>query len=152
MRRTFEDTLADLIRPEVESMGFILWGLTAPSHGQKRIIRLYIDGKDGVTIDQCAEVSRQVGLMLEVEDIIPGAYTLEVSSPGLERRFFSLEQMRAYMGRTVSAQAWEPIDGHRRFTGQLTACVDDGFTVDMDGETFPLKWTDIREVHLVHEF
>ncbi|MEF2231417.1 MAG: ribosome maturation factor RimP [Pseudodesulfovibrio sp.] len=152
MRRTFEETLAELIRPEVQSMGFTLWGLTAPAQGRKRLIRIYIDGGEGVNIDQCAEVSRQVGLMLEVEDIIPGAYTLEVSSPGLERRFFSPEQMSGYLGRTVSAQAWEPIDGQRRFTGQLTACADDGFTVEMDGEPFALKWAEIKEVHLVHEF
>ncbi|WP_419787598.1 ribosome maturation factor RimP [Pseudodesulfovibrio sp.] len=150
--RRFEETLAELIRPEVESMGFILWGVTSPSTGRKRVIRIYVDGPDGINIDQCADVSRQVGLMLEVEDIIPGAYTLEVSSPGLERRFFSPAQLRDYLGRTVSAQALEVIDGRRRFHGVLTACFEDSFTLDEDGETISLNWADLREVRLVHEF
>jgi len=152
VRRTFEETLAELIRPEVESMGFVLWGLTAPSKGRKRLIRIYIDGKDGVNIDQCADVSRQVGLMLDVEDIVPGAYDLEVSSPGLERRFFSTEQLRDYLGRTITAQAWEATEGRRRYTGVLTACFDDSFTLDEDGEPVTLVWTDLKEVRLVHEF
>ena len=84
-------------------------------------------------ITQCADVSRQVGLMLDVEDIVPGAYDLEVSSPGLERRFFSTEQLRDYLGRTITAQAWEATEGRRRYTGVLTACFDDSFTLDEDG-------------------
>ena len=152
MHRTFEETLTELIRPEVEAAGCVLWGLTAPSKGKKRIIRIYIDGEDGVSIDRCAEVSRQVGLMLEVEDIIPGAYTLEVSSPGLDRRFFSTEQMRGYTGRKVAAQTWEPIEGSRKFTGELTGCGKDAFTLDIDGEPVSLAWADVKDVRLVHEF
>ncbi len=152
MRHTFEDTLTELIRPEVEGMGCTLWGLTAPTKGTKRIIRIYIDGEDGVTIDQCAGVSRQVGLMLEVEDIIPGAFTLEVSSPGLDRRFFSMAQLRDYVGRKISALAYEAIEGHRKFTGELTQCEDDAFSLVVDGEPISLAWADLKEVRLVHEF
>jgi len=152
MHRTFEETLTELIRPEVEGAGCVLWGLTAPNKGKKRIIRIYIDGEDGVSIDRCAAISRQVGLMLEVEDIIPGAYTLEVSSPGLDRRFFSITQMRNYMGRILTAQTYEPFDGRRKFTGELTGCEDDAFTLDVDGEPVSLIWQDVKEVRLVHEF
>jgi ribosome maturation factor RimP len=152
MHRTFEETLTELVRPEVEGTGCVLWGLTAPSKGKKRIIRIYIDGEDGVSIDRCAEVSRQVGLMLEVEDVIPGAYTLEVSSPGLDRRFFSTAQMRDYVGKKVAAQVYEAVEGRRKFTGELTGCEADAFTLDVDGEPVSLAWTDVKEVRLVHEF
>jgi len=152
MPHTFEETLADLIRPEVEGLGCTLWGLTSPSKGSKRVIRLYIEEEGGATIDKCAKVSRQVGLMLEVEDIIPGAFILEVSSPGLDRRFFSTGQMKDYMGKKMCAQTYEALDGRRKFTGELTAVGNDDFTLVVDGEDVTLHWTDLKEVRLVYEF
>jgi len=152
MRPTFEETLAELIRPEVEALGCQLWGLSSPSKGQRRIIRIYIDGPDGVTIDKCAEVSRQVGLLLEVEDIIPGAFILEVSSPGMDRRFFSTAQMDDYTGSRITALLHEARDGRRKVTGILARVGDAEFTVDEDGQETTLAWNDLKEVRLVPEF
>ena len=152
MRKTFEETLTELIRPEVEGLGCTLWGLTSPSQGQKRIIRIYIEDEGGATIDRCAKVSRQVGLMLEVEDIIPGAFTLEVSSPGLDRRFFSTEQMKKYIGKKMTAKSYEAIEGRRKFTGELKSIGEYNFTLDIDNENVRLHWSDLKEVRLVHEF
>ncbi|MUM76056.1 ribosome maturation factor RimP [Pseudodesulfovibrio sp. F-1] len=152
MRPTFEDTLAELIRPEVEAIGCRLWGLTSPSKGQRRIIRIYIDGHDGVTIDQCAEVSRQVGLLLEVEDIIPGAFILEVSSPGMDRRFFSTAQMNDYTGSQVAALLHEARDGRRKVIGTLVRVDETEFTVKEDGQETTLAWNDLKEVRIVPEF
>ncbi len=152
MRQTFEETLTDLVRPEVEGLDCTLWGLIAPTKGKKRIIRIYIEGNDGTTIEQCAEVSRQVGLMLEVEDIIPGSFTLEVSSPGLDRRFFSIEQMKQYMGKNMTAQTYNSFEGRRRFTGELKKTGKDTFTLGTDDEDVTLDWTNIKEVRLMCEF
>lgn len=152
MRQTFEEMLSDLIRPEVENLGFIFWGLSSPSSGKRRVIRIYIDGENGVNIDQCAEVSRQVGLMLEVEDAIPGAFVLEVSSPGLERPFFSPEQMRAYIGRRVDLQLHEPRGDRRKFKGELTGVEGDTVTMTVDDETMTFDWLSVRKANLVHEF
>jgi ribosome maturation factor RimP len=156
MRLTFEETLADMIRPEVEGLGCTLWGLASPSKGERRIIRIYIDGPDGVTIDQCAKVSRQVSLLLEVEDIIPGAFILEVSSPGLDRRFFSTAQMADYVGRQVTALLYEAREGRRKVTGVLKSIGADAdqetFTLDEGGQDVTLAWNDLKEVRLVHEF
>jgi ribosome maturation factor RimP len=152
MRLTFEEKLAELIRPEVEALGCTLWGLTSPSKGQRRIIRIYIDGPDGVTIDQCAQVSRQVSLMLEVEDIIPGAFILEVSSPGLDRRFFNTAQMADYVGRQMTALLHEAQDGRRKVTGTLTRAGQGEVTLDEGGHETTLAWDDLKEVRLVHEF
>jgi len=152
MRQTFEENLTELIRPEVEGLGCTLWGITAPTKGKKRIVRIYIEGEGGATIEKCAEVSRQVGLMLEVEDIIPGAFTLEVSSPGLDRRFFSTEQMKDYMGKKLVAQTYDAFEGRRRFTGELKEIEEDEFTLDIDGEDVTLNWADLKEVRLVYDF
>ena len=138
MRHTFEDKLTELIRPEVEGLGCTLWGLTAPTKGKKRIVRIYIEGEGGATIDKCAEVSRQVGLMLEVEDIIPGAFTLEVSSPGLDRRFFSTEQMKDYMGKDLTAQTYEAIEGRRKFKGILRGTEESDVVVLVDDHEYTM--------------
>jgi len=152
MRQTFEEMLSEIIRPEVEGLGYQFWGLTSPASGKKRVIRIYIDGPDGVNIDQCAKVSRQVGLMLEVENTIPGAFTLEVSSPGLERRFFSSSQMSDYVGRQIDVKLIDVIDGRRRFKGELTGIKGDTFTLAVDNENIDFAWLSIKEARLVHDF
>lgn len=152
MRKTFEDTLAEILRPEVEGLGFEFWGLTSPASGKKRVVRIYIDGPDGVTVDQCARISRQAALMLEVEDIIPGAFTLEVSSPGLERRFFTPEQMRAYLGKKIDVHLHEARDSRKKFKGELTGVEADTITLNVDNENFDFDWISVKEARLVHEF
>ncbi|MGE4192272.1 MAG: ribosome maturation factor RimP [Pseudodesulfovibrio sp.] len=152
MRQTFEEMLSEIIRPEVENLGYVFWGLTSPATGKKRVVRIYIDGPEGVNIDQCAEVSRQVGLMLEVEDVIPGAFVLEVSSPGLERLFFSPDQMAGYVGRKVDVLLQEPVGDRRKFKGELTGVKDDTITLDVEGNSIDFDWTAIKKVALVHEF
>ena len=152
MRQTFDEKLTEIIRPEVEALGCTLWGLTAPSKTTKRIVRIYIESPDGVSIDQCAKVSRQVGLLLEVEDIIPGAFTLEVSSPGLDRRFFSTDQLRDYVGKKLTALAYDAVDGRRKFAGTLKDVANNRFTLTEETGDVTLVWTDLKEVRLVHEF
>jgi len=152
MRQTFEEMLTDVIRPEVENLGHQFWGLSSPPSGKKRVVRIYIDGENGVTIDQCAHVSRQVGLMLEVEDIIPGAFTLEVSSPGLERVFFAPEQMNGYIGKQIDLKLYEPVADRRKFKGELTKVKGDTITLTVDEENMDFDWLAIKKASLVHEF
>jgi ribosome maturation factor RimP len=152
MRQTFEEMLSDMIRPEVENLGYVFWGLSSPSSGKKRVVRIYIDSPDGVNIDQCAEVSRQVGLMLEVEDVIPGAFNLEVSSPGLERIFFAPAQLADYVGRKVDILLFDPKGDRRKFKGELTGVEGDVVAVNVDDQTMNFDWTAIKKITLVHEF
>ena len=84
------------------------------------VLRIFIDGKQGVSIDDCASVSRQVGTFLEVEDIIQHAYTLEVSSPGVERPLKRLEDFVRFSGRKVRIKLRDPVDNQRVFCGLLT--------------------------------
>ena len=90
--------------------------------------------------------------MLEVEELIPGAFTLEVSSPGLERLFFKPAQMSGYMGRTVQVQLFEPQDGCRKFKGELTGVQDNTITLNVDDATLEFDWLTIKKANLVHEF
>jgi ribosome maturation factor RimP len=106
----------------------------------------------GVTIATCAKVSRHLGTVLEAEDAVPGAYVLEVSSPGLERRFFATGQMAAYVGRTVDVRLHQTQDGRRHFRGQLAEVGADFLVVDEEGVRTSITWPHVKVAHLVHEF
>jgi len=152
MRQTFEEMLSEIIRPEVEGLGYKLWGISSPPSGKKRVVRLYIESSDGVNIDQCAKVSRQVGLMLEVEGTIPGAFTLEVSSPGLERRFFTPDQLADYIGKQINVKLFEAIDGCRKFKGNLAEVKGKTITLSVDNKNIDFTWNSIKEARLIHKF
>ena len=151
MRQTFAEQLTELVRPEVEGLGYVLWGLTAPSSTGRRVIRIYIDREGGVNVDDCAAVSRQVGLLLDVEDIVPGAFTLEVSSPGLDRRFFFAEQLGDYLGQNLSVGLHEPVDGRRTFKGKLLAVEGSRLTLAWEGGEIALDWPAVKEARLAPE-
>lgn len=145
------DTLAKLISPLAAGMGLSLWGLEL-SFGSRSVVRIYVEkvlpealgecaesvtenaegctqgvSAQGVSIDECADLSRLVGLTLDVEDSIPGSYVLEVSSPGLDRTFFTGVQLAGALGRTVDITLLAPlpdVPGRRKFRGVLTAVPD----------------------------
>ena len=113
------DQLSELIQPVVEAMGCELWGIEQLSMGRYSTVKIYIDSKKGVDIEDCAKVSRQVSSLLDVEDPVNGEYTLEVSSPGLNRRLFKLDHYAAFTGSEVRIRLKRPYDGQRKYSGQL---------------------------------
>jgi ribosome maturation factor RimP len=108
--------------------------------------------KAGVTIALCAQVSRHLGTVLEAEDAVPNAYVLEVSSPGLERRFFAPGQLPAYLGRTVDIRLHQAQDTRRHFRGLLAESGADYLVVDEEGLRTRVAWQHVKTAHLVHEF
>lgn len=162
--------LTDIIAPAVATLGLALWGVEIASAGSRMLLRVYIDAPEGlpeldageslepgetatgVTVDHCARVSRHLGAVFDAEDIIPGAYVLEVSSPGLERRFFSPEQLGAYLGREVEVRLNLPQDGRRKLRGKLSRVEGDTLTVAEDKGEVSVRWELVKQAHLVHEF
>jgi ribosome maturation factor RimP len=92
-----EEELREMIAPAIEAMDLALWGLEYSAQGRHSVLRIYIDNVNGVSVDDCASVSRQVSAIMDVEDPISQEYTLEVSSPGMDRPLFTLEQFRKYI-------------------------------------------------------
>jgi len=127
-----------LLEPTIEALGFELWGLEYLSQGRHTLLRLYIDGENGVTVDDCASVSRQVGGILDVEDPISGDYTLEVSSPGLDRLLFKQEQYLGYVGEWIEIRLRVPFEGRRKFKGTLKGIEGDDVVVQVDDHEFLL--------------
>jgi len=124
--------LEQLIEPVVRAMGFDLWGLEYALHGKQAFLRVFIDREEGVTVDDCGLVSEQLSGVLDVEDPIPVAYRLEVSSPGMERPLFKAEQFQRYRGRRVKIRLKEAREGRRNLTGQLEDAGDEAVVVAVD--------------------
>ncbi|MGE4291859.1 MAG: ribosome maturation factor RimP [Desulfovibrio sp.] len=153
MKRTrLEEKLYALAEPQIEALGYRLWGLLAPAAGNKTVVSVFIDTDQGVNVDDCAKVSRDLGVMLEMEDVIPSSYTLEVSSPGLERRFFNLEQMRGFIERTVAVELSELVNERRKFKGRLVLVGDREFELEENGAPLRIEWQRVKTARLVHEF
>ena len=142
------DTLAALLTPLVEGLGYELWELEySPARGNG-CLRLYIDTEAGITLDDCERVSRAVSELLDAEDPIPGQYTLEVSSPGLERPLRTAQQFARFVGATVFVETVQPHEGRRRFKGALTAAGAETVEVEVDGQRWTLPISGIRKAHL----
>jgi len=147
-----KDKLRALIQPLVESMGLVFWGLELIPGKEQSVLRVYVDAEDGVTIGQCANASRNIGVLLDVEDLIPGRYSLEVSSPGLSRPFFEPEQMRDYIGRDMALSLLAPLDNRKNFKGALVAVHGPEFSLIVEDQTLTFAWDQVRKINLCHKF
>jgi len=150
-----EQRLGELVSPVVEALGYRLWGIECKGRGRTATLRVFIDTNPpgGVTITDVEQVSRQVSMLLDIEDPIHGAYQLEVSSPGIERRFFTLDQCESYVGNPVSLHLKMPREGRRAFSGRLAEVGVDAdalvLELDDDGQRQGFRFSDVREMNLV---
>lgn len=140
-----------MIEPAVAALGYELWGCEWVSMGKNRQqLRVYIDREQGVNIDDCAKISRQISAIFEVEDPIQGHYVLEVSSPGIERSLFTMAHCQRYIGHPVSLRLRAPKEGRRNFSGILKSAADERIILELDDETtLEIAWRDVDKAHLV---
>lgn len=127
------ESLIAMLAPAVEAVGFELWGLEFFQQGRHSVVRLYIDGPEGVGVDDCAAVSHQVSGVLDVEDPITGEYTLEVSSPGWDRPLFTLSHFARFVGSEVSVRLASPLNGRRKYKGVVQRTTDSDVELLVDG-------------------
>jgi ribosome maturation factor RimP len=121
-----------LIEPVVQELGCELWGIEKLQQGRQVVLKIYIESADGINVDDCARVSRQVSAILDVEDPIPGEYMLEVSSPGVERRLFKPEHFNVCKGEKVQITLRQAFDGRRKFKGLLCGLEDEEVVIRVD--------------------
>lgn len=143
------DMISDLLRPTVEALGLELWGIEHLTRGRSSLLRIYIDSPQGITIDDCERVSRQVSGILDVEDPLPGEYTLEVSSPGLDRPLFGFEHYERFVGEVVNLRLRAPLDGRRKFKGVLEKAEADQITLTVDGALVDIPFAQIEKANIV---
>ncbi len=164
-----ERQIEELIEPTVVALGCRVWGINYLSQGKHSVLRVYIE-KDlekesnacaveaapetqaGISIDDCERVSRQVSELLDVEEAINGEYTLEVSSPGLDRQLFHPEQYTRMVGEMLDVRLSFPFDGRKKFVGQLVGVEDNEAVIQIDGEEFLLPIETIQKAQVVPTF
>ncbi len=149
MRRQEDDKLYQLLQPVISGMGYELLGIERQPARHGSLVRLYIDSAQGITVDDCSRVSRQVDGVLQVEQLAPDLDTLEVSSPGLDRPLFSLEQCRRFIGEKVKVQTTMMILDRRRITGELTGIEDGKLIIVQDGNEYQVPFELVDRVRLV---
>lgn len=144
--------LENIIEPVVSGMGYEFVGLEYLPQGKHSILRVFIDTPDGVTLDDCSTVSHQVSAVLDVEDPIKGEYSLEISSPGLDRPLFTLEQFERFIGNQCILRSRMPIDGQRKFTGKISTIEDQMVVLELPEKTVKVPFDLIEKANLVPEF
>jgi ribosome maturation factor RimP len=142
-----------LAKSVVEPMGYDLVGVEFLQRGGAgAVLRVYIDHEDGITLDDCSAVSHQLSGVLDVEDPIRGHYDLEVSSPGLDRPLFSVQDYIRFQGRRARIKLAVKLDGRRNFEGLLAGVHDAVLLLEVDGETSSLPLDIIESARLVPEY
>lgn len=144
--------LQEMLGPTVVAMGYELWGIEHQSRGREVLLRVYIDSENGITVDDCALVSHQLSGVLDVEDPIAGEYRLEVSSPGMDRPLFTLEQFRRFVGSDVKVRLRSAFDGRRKFSGRLMAVEEEDVVVAVDEHEYLLPLEQIEKANIVPRF
>ncbi len=146
--------LESILEPVVSSMDYEFVGLEYVGQGRHSILRVYIDAENGVGVDDCADVSRQLSAVLDVEDPIASEYSLEISSPGLNRPLFKLSQYEQFIGEEVKFKTIRPQleNGQRKFKGTITAVEDNNVLFTIDNETLSVPFADIDKANIVAKF
>lgn len=143
------DELIRLLEPTVERLGYELSDLELKLGGRDGVLRIFIDREEGIGLEDCETVSRQVSALLDVEDPLPGQYALEVSSPGLDRRLTKPAHFRRFTGEDVRVKLRFPLEGRRNFRGQLMSADEENIEVEVDGESHSLPIASIESARLV---
>ena len=132
--KQIEALLADAAALE----GCEIWGVEYLSQGRHSKLRIYIDGPDGVTVEHCERVSRRASDLLDVEDVISGEYTLEVSSPGMDRLLFRLDQYPGYVGEVLELRLRSAFEGRRKYRGILKGIEGEDVVLHVDDHEYLL--------------
>lgn len=149
---TKTDQLIELIEPVVTGLGYDFWGIEFIAQGKHSVLRVFIDLEKGIEVDDCASVSRQLSSVLDVEDPITSEYSLEVSSPGMDRPLFKLEQYEKFVGHQVQLRLRVPFDGRRKFAGLLKGVENEDVVIEVDNEEYLLPIEAIDKANVVPQF
>ncbi len=142
-----QQEIVALLEPEIESLGYELADIEVNIGGG--VLRLFIDSENGITLDDCAAVSRAVSALLDVEDPIPGEYNLEVSSPGLNRRLVKVAHFERFVGSKVKVKLKRLVQGRRNYKGELVGYDEPNVLVKEGGDTFAIPFPEIDSARVV---
>lgn len=143
--------IQQLLQPVVTESGYELWGCEYISQGKHSLLRVYIDKPGGIDITDCQQVSTQISALLDVEDPIPGNYSLEVSSPGIPRPLFYKEQYQRYIGCDVQLKLYKPLNGSRKINASILSVNDNSVILKADDVEQEIQLSQIVKAYLTGE-
>jgi ribosome maturation factor RimP len=146
------DRVADLAQSLMDDMAFELVDVVFVSERGRWVLRVHIDKEGGITLDDCARVSRELGTLVDVNEIIEHPYTLEVSSPGLDRPLKKEKDFRRAVGMKIKIKTIAPIEGQKRIVGQLQEVREGTLILMVGNKCIPVSMVDIERANLVYEF
>jgi ribosome maturation factor RimP len=141
-------SVTELIEPGLLANGLELVDVEFKKEGKSWILRIYIDCEGGITLADCQKVSRLVGDLIEVEEVIEPVFTLEVSSPGLNRVLKKEKDFLRYSGKNIYVQCHAPMDGRKKFTGILTGFIDQSIHLEVDGQHYTIPLSLVAKANL----
>ncbi len=144
-------SVMDLIEPVLATKGLELVDVEYKKEGHDQVLRIFIDKEEGVTVDDCQNVSRLTGDLIDVEEIIKIPFSLEVSSPGLSRSLKREKDFLKFKGKRVHLHSLSPIDDRRKFSGTLVDFKDQNIVMDLDGKPFKIPLSQVAKANLVVE-
>ncbi|MEE4185093.1 MAG: ribosome maturation factor RimP [Gammaproteobacteria bacterium] len=151
MSEVHREQLVALLEPTVEQLGYELADIELDLSGNS-VLRLFIDKADGIALEDCEAVSRQVSALLDVEDPIPGEYNLEVSSPGLNRRLVKPEHFERFAGSRVKVRLRQLVEGRRRFNAELMGMQQSNVVLREGQQSFQVPLSEIEMARLVPQY
>lgn len=143
-----DEELVRIVEPVLEKMGLELVELELKREAGGRVLRIFVDSPVGVDVDTCADASNAIGAALDRRDPIEGAYSLEVSSPGIERPLTKPEHFARSKGEKAKVKTAEPIGGRRDFTGVIVDADDEGFVIEVDGTETRVEYDKVVKARL----
>ena len=147
-----EQRIGELLGAAVATFGCVIWGVVYLCAGKRAQLRIYIDKPGGVSIEDCERVSREAGDILDLEGPLDRSYTLEVSSPGLDRILFKAEQYAGCIGETLDVRLNFPLGGRRRFVGRLAGLEDALVLLNVEGADYALPLENVQRARVVPLF
>jgi ribosome maturation factor RimP len=147
------DEVADLAQAVARRRSLMLWDVEMAGRPGQAVVRVYVDAEDGVDLDTVAEVSEELSRGLDLKDPIPGRYTLEVSTPGLERTLKSPEHFKLSAGRPVVVKTTEPLVGNsHRVEGVIAEADDSEVALDVEDQKVTVPYSSIKSARTVFEW
>jgi len=146
------EEVQQVVEPILRSQGFELVDVEYRREPQGWVLRIYLDREGGVTLDDCAEVSGEIGAVLEIKDLVSNPYVLEVSSPGLTRPLKKPEDFNKFSNRLVKIKLFEPLEGQKNFKGTLLGLEGEKVHLEIEGRVYELPLQRIAKANLEIEF
>ena len=152
MTKSLIEAIEELTEPIISSEGLELIDVEYQKESRGWVLRFYVDAAGGVTIHHCSSLSRQIGDILEVKDIIPHGYILEVSSPGLNRILKREKDFISSIGKIIKLKTFEPIEQRKNFQGTLLGCENGNVILKIDNQDAVIPLSLISKAHSIYQF